>query len=82
MGLTDEVAVIEQDIQRAKNTLKDMENRVPTVDPVPCKAYEAAYIYLKTCFEKDKKFIMTAKADADINEDLLNDVLGIKQEKK
>lgn len=82
MGLTDEVAVIEQDIQRAKNTLKDMENRVPIIDPVPCRAYEAAYIYLKTCFEKDKNFIKTAKADADINEDLLNDVLGIKQEKK
>ena len=82
MGLTDEVAVIEQDIQRAKNTLKDMENRVPIIDPVPCRAYEAAYIYLKTCFEKDKNFIKTAKADADINEDLLNEVLGIKQEKK
>lgn len=51
-------------------------------EPIPYSVYEVAYIYLKRCFEKDRKFILTAKADADINEDLLNDVLGIKQEKK
>jgi hypothetical protein len=51
-------------------------------EPIPYSVYEVAYIYLKRCFEKDPKFILTAKADADINEDLLNDVLGIKREKK
>ena len=51
-------------------------------EPIPYSVYEVAYIYLKRCFEKDRKFILTAKADADINEDLLNDVLGIKREKK
>lgn len=39
--------------------------------------YEAAKIYLQRCFEIDPKFILTAKADYDIAEDLLNDVLGI-----
>jgi hypothetical protein len=82
MGMSAEVTIVEQDIARAEKMLMDMENRVPTVDPAPCKVYEAAYIYLKNCFAKDKKFILPAKADADINEDLLNDVLGIRKVEK
>ena len=82
MGMTEEVQSVEKDIRKARSALEDMENRVPMVDPAPCKVYDAAYIYLKSCFEKDKRFILTAKSDADINEDLLNDVLGIKQVKK
>ena len=82
MGLISEVQAVEKDIMKEKSNLSDMENRLPIVDPAPCKVYEAAYIYLKSCFEKDSRFILTAKSDADINEDLLNDVLGIKQTKK
>ena len=82
MGLISEVQAVEKDIMKAKSNLSDMENRLPIVDPAPCKVYEAAYIYLKSCFEKDSRFVLTAKSDADINEDLLNDVLGIKQTKK
>ncbi|MBR2128161.1 MAG: hypothetical protein IJ940_04760 [Bacteroidales bacterium] len=44
--------------------------------------YEAAKVYLQRCFEMNKKFISTAKADLDIAEDLLNDVLGIETDKK
>ena len=54
----------------------------PDMDIVPCSVYDAAYTYLKTCFEKDAGFIAVAKRDADINEDLLNDVLGIRKERK
>jgi hypothetical protein len=82
MGLISEVQAVEKDIMKERSNLSDMENRLPIVDPAPCKVYEAAYIYLKSCFEKDSRFILTAKSDADINEDLLNDVLGIKQTKK
>ena len=82
LGLSDEVAMVEKDISREKKMLEDMLNREPVVTPAQCSVYEAAFMYLRNCFELDKKFILTAKADADINEDLLNDVLGIKKEKK
>ena len=82
MGLISEVEAVEKDIVKEKSTLEDMEKRLPIVDPASCKVYDAAYIYLKSCFEKDSRFVLTAKSDADINEDLLNDVLGIKQTKK
>ena len=39
-------------------------------------------LWVKRCFERDPKMIKTAQADYDIAEDLLNDVLGIKKEKK
>jgi hypothetical protein len=41
-----------------------------------------AYYYLKRCFQRDKSFIDTARGDLDIDEELLNDVLGIKPKKK
>ena len=82
LGLLDEVAMVEKDIKREKDMLEGMINKEPVITPAQCSVYEAAYIYLKNCFEKDKKFILTAKADADINEDLLNDILGITKEKK
>ena len=62
MGLVSEVQSVEQDIAKAQKNLKDMESRVPIIDPAPCSAYEAAYIYLKTCFEKDSKFTQWCKA--------------------
>ena len=82
MGMVSEVEAVEKDIAKGKANLRDMENRVPIVTPAPCKVYDAAYIYLKSCFAKDSRFILTAKSDADINEELLNDVLGIKKVKK
>ena len=82
LGLLDEVAMVQRDIDKEKTLLQSMENSEPAIDPAPCKVYEAAAIYLKECFAMDSRYIITAKADADINEDLLNDVLGIKQEKK
>ena len=53
-----------------------------TVIPATCSVYDAAYVYLKSCFGKDAKFVKTAQADYEIAEDVLNDVLGIKKDKK
>lgn len=82
LGLVDEVAMVQRDIDREKAMLASMENSEPVINPASCSVYEAAAIYLKECFAKDQKFVLTAKADADINEELLDDVLGIKREKK
>ena len=82
LGLIDEVAMVQRDIDKSQALLQSMENSEPAVDPAPCSVYEAAAIYLKECFAMDGRFVLTAKADADINEVLLNDVLGIKLEKK
>ena len=69
-------------LEDAEKTLADMEKGEVSVIPVTCSVYDAAYIYLKNCFDKDRKFVKTAYADYDIAEELLHDVLGIKKEKK
>ena len=79
MGLEDEVSLMEKEVGQLRVMVEAMQNKEPVIERVECKAYDAAYIYLQECFARDKRFILTAKADADINEDLLNDVLGIKQ---
>ena len=38
--------------------------------------FEAAKIYLKRCFQMDSKYVEIAKADGDINEELLKEVLN------
>ena len=63
-------------------TLAAMEKGETTMIPAQCSVYDAACIYLKRCFERDKKYVRTAQADLDITEELLNDVLGIKKDKK
>lgn len=82
MGLTDEVAKMEKELETQSATLATMEKGEISIIPYECTVYEAAYQYLQRCFERDKKYIRTAQADYDITEDLLNDVLGIKKEKK
>jgi hypothetical protein len=47
-----------------------------------CSVYDAAKVYLQQCFARDEKYVRTAQADYDIAEELLNDVLGIKKDKK
>ena len=47
-----------------------------------CTVYDVAFHYLKRCFQKDKSYIDIARGDLDIDEELLNDVLGIKTTKK
>jgi hypothetical protein len=58
-----------------------MEKGEETIEKVDCSVYEAAYQYLKQCFEKDPKFKITARGDYDVNEELMNDVLGIKMKR-
>ena len=82
MGLVDDVATLQKELQKKQKQLTDMEAMQSVIDRAQCSVYEAAGLYLKECFRKDKNFVLTAKADADINEDLLNDVLGIKQVKE
>ena len=66
-----------------KETLAVMEKGEVTIIPVDhCTVYDAAKVYLQQCFARDNKYIRTAQADYDIAEDLLNDVLGIKKDKK
>lgn len=60
--------------------MKKGEDRVLKLYDGPISSYEAARTYLVRCFETDKKYIDIAKRDADINEDLYNDIMGIKKE--
>lgn len=81
LGIEDAISQSERELKAATALLADMEKRESVVVPYSgiLSDYDAAYIYLKECFSRDSKFVLTAKADADINEDLLNDVLGIKR---
>ena len=64
-------------LKAAQDVLAVMEKGEVGVKPfMEFQEYEAAKIYLQRCFEADPKFILTAKADYDIAEELLND-LGI-----
>lgn len=81
MGLDIDEFTMSQ-LEQARNTLAVMERGEVAVEPCACSVYSAAYNYLKQCFEKDKEFILTAKADEYICEELLNDVLGIETKKK
>lgn len=76
---TENVAKLED----MRQTLAVMEKGEETVIPVDhCSVYDAAKVYLEQCFAKDVKYVRTAQADYDIAEDLLNDVLGIKKDRK
>lgn len=84
LGIEDAVAESERNLKTASALLENMEKRLNVVIPYngTLSDYDVAYLYLKECFARDEKFILTAKGDADINEDLLNDVLGLKQARK
>ena len=71
-------------LESMKQVLAVMESGVETLVPYTdaITVYEAAKIFLEQCFAIDPKFVRTAQADYDIAEDLLNDVLGIKKDKK
>lgn len=76
---TENVAKLED----MRQTLAVMEKGEETVIPVDhCSVYDAAKVYLEQCFARDAKYVRTAQADYDIAEDLLNDVLGIKNDRK
>lgn len=72
----------QKQLEEATAALEKMEKGETSLIPAACTVYEAASIYLKSCFEKDSKYIKTAQADYDITEDLLNDVLGLEKGKR
>ena len=79
--LYDDVAKQEKELAVLESELAVMEKGETGVRKFyDITQYEAAKIYLEQCFAMDSKYITTAKADYDIAEDLLNDVLGIKKE--
>lgn len=73
----------EAKLEEMKETLAVMERGEETVIPVEnCTVYDAAKIYLQQCFARDSKYVRTAQADYDIAEELLDDILGIKKDKR
>ena len=82
MGLTDVV----NDIQAERTALLEEKAKIERGEPrhikAECSVYDAAFQYLKRCFQKDKSYLDLARGDLDIDEELLNDVLGIKTTKK
>ena len=72
----------EKKLEAQLAALASMEKGETSVIPYECTVYDAAYAYLKRCFERDGKYVKTAQADLDITEELLNDVLGIPNKKK
>ena len=69
------------ELKAAENKLELMLTGEDKVNPCECNVYDAVFQYLTRCFELDSKYIKTAQADWDINEDILKDVLA-KREKK
>ena len=72
---------MKKELETQQTTLANMEKGETSIIPASCSVYEAAYVYLKKCLDKDRKYLRTAQADYDIAEELLNDVLGIKKRK-
>jgi uncharacterized protein HemY len=82
LGMISDAEKLQKELEAQKKTLANMEKGEETVIQKPCTVYDAAYVYLKRCFERDPKYVDTARGDLDIDEELLNDVLGIKPKKK
>lgn len=80
MGLTDDVQKMEKELSGQKEILVKMLSGEETVIRAECSVYEVAYVYLKRCFARDQSKIEVARGDLDIEEDLLNDVLGIRRQ--
>ena len=84
-GYENTLQYCKESLEEAKIMLEKMktgEDRVFQKSEEPVKAYDAAKAYLEKCFRLDKKYIEIAKRDADINEELYNDIMGIKKEEK
>lgn len=77
-----DVTDMEKELVQVKDKVARLEKGEPLSITKECTVYEVAYYYLKRCFKRDKSFIDTARGDLDIDEELLNDVLGIKPKKK
>ena len=73
---------MEKEVAEIRQRVERMQKGEPVSILKECSVYDAAFTYLKRCFQRDKSYIDTARGDLDIDEELLNDVLGIKQKKK
>ena len=82
MGLVDEVTKMEKELAEKKGVLAKLLKGEKTVIKAKCSVYEVAYFYLKRCFERNPEMIEIARGDLDIDEGLMNDVLGINQQAK
>ena len=82
MNLTDLVPDILAEKEKLLAEKAKVERGEPRHIKSKCTTYQAAYQYLKRCFQKDKSYVDIARGDLDIDEELLNDVLGIKTAKK
>ena len=80
MGLSDDVQKMEKELSGQKEILARMLSGEETVIKAECSVYEVAYVYLKRCFARDESMVAVARGDLDIEEDLLNDVLGIRRQ--
>ena len=72
---------MEKEVAEIRQRVERMQKGEPVSILKECSVYDAAFTYLKRCFQRDKSYIDTARGDLDIDEELLNDVLGIKQKK-
>ena len=82
MGLVDEVAKMEKELAEKNVLLTKLQQGEETIIKAKCSVYEVAYFYLKRCFERNPEMIEIARGDLDIDEGLMNDVLGINQQAK
>ena len=78
MGLSDDVSKMEKELSEKQALLDKMLLGEETIIRSDCSVYDVAYFYLKRCFKKDPEMVDIARGDLDIDEGLMNDVLGIK----
>ena len=77
-----DVTDMEKELAEVTARLERMQNGEPISITKECTVYEVAFHYLERCFKRDRSYIDTARGDLEINEELLNEVLGIKPKKK
>lgn len=80
MGL--DIGDMEKELKAAEDKLVLMMTGEEKINPCECNVYDAVFEYLLKCFRMDAKYIKTAKADWDINEIILKDVLKKYNEEK
>lgn len=64
------------ELKAAESKLELMLTGEDKINPVDITVYDAVFNYLTQCFKKDKKYVRTAQADWDINEEILKEVIA------
>ena len=76
-NLGKDVSKMEKEVANLQRQVEKMQKGEPVTIKKSCSVYDVAKEYLQRCFQKDKSYIDIARGDLDIDEELLNDVLGI-----